>query len=72
MDIMYGKKQLKEESTVTLIIPECIYCKEDIKKDEQALVIVPYPKKKGFTEIKAFLNIEGKFICENCKEKLSI
>lgn len=57
---------------MTLIIPECIYCKEDIKKDEQALVIVPYPKKKGFTEIKAFLNIEGKFICENCKEKLSI
>lgn len=69
---MYGKKQLKEESKVTLIIPECIYCKKDIEKDEQALVIVPYPKKKGFTEIKAFLNIEGKFICENCKEKLSI
>ncbi|WP_413364893.1 Fe3+ hydroxamate ABC transporter substrate-binding protein [Lysinibacillus sp. 3P01SB] len=57
---------------MTLIIPECIYCKKDIEKDEQALVIVPYPKKKGFTEIKAFLNIEGKFICENCKEKLSI
>lgn len=57
---------------MTLIVPECIYCKRDIEKDEQALVIVPYPKKKGFTEIKAFLNIEGKFICENCKEKLSI
>lgn len=57
---------------MTLIIPECIYCKKDIEKDEQALVIVPYPKKKGFTEIKAFLNIEGKFVCENCKEKLSI
>lgn len=57
---------------MTLIVPECIYCKREIEKDEQALVIVPYPKKKGFTEIKAFLNIEGKFICENCKEKLSI
>ncbi|MGG0239266.1 Fe3+ hydroxamate ABC transporter substrate-binding protein [Bacillus rhizoplanae] len=57
---------------MALIVPKCIYCKEDIKKDEQALVIVPYPKKKGITEIKAYLNLEGKFICENCKDKLSI
>ncbi|WP_430794561.1 hypothetical protein [Bacillus cereus] len=41
---------MKEGINVALIVPKCIYCKEDIKKDEQALVIVTYPKRKGFTD----------------------
>jgi len=55
-----------------LIVPKCIFCNKEISKDEQALVIVKYPRKKGFTEIKAYLNLEGKFVCENCKTKLNI
>mgnify|MGYP000844624944 CR=1 FL=1 len=57
---------------MALIVPKCIYCNKEIEKDEQALVIVEYPKKKGFTEIKAFLNLEGQFVCINCKNKLNV
>ena len=55
-----------------LIVPQCMYCKKEILKDEEALVILPYPKKKGFVEIKAHLKLEGKFICRDCKEKLNL
>lgn len=57
---------------MSLITPVCMYCKKEIEKDEEALVIVPYPKKKGFTEIKAYLEMEGKFICEACRKQQSI
>lgn len=46
--------------------PKCSYCKKEIKEDDIVLVKMRYPKRKGFTEIKAYLNNEGKFICEEC------
>ncbi|PWI23695.1 Fe3+ hydroxamate ABC transporter substrate-binding protein [Kurthia zopfii] len=53
-----------------LITPTCISCKKTIQNDEEVYVKLRYPKRKGITEIKAFLNLEGTFICEECsKEK---
>ncbi len=46
--------------------PKCIVCEKEIKEDDVVVVKMRYPKRKGFTEIKAFLRNEGKFICENC------
>ncbi|MEK5079035.1 Fe3+ hydroxamate ABC transporter substrate-binding protein [Solibacillus sp. FSL W7-1436] len=57
---------------MALIIPKCMKCNNEIKEDEQVLVQMRYPKRKGFTEIKAYLNLEGKFICEKCSEKINI
>lgn len=65
------KRQFKEEIKIILIVPKCVYCKKDIKKDEQALVIIPYPKKKGFTEIKAFLNSEENLFVKTVKINLA-
>lgn len=33
---------------------------------------IHYPKRKGFKEFKAFLNVEGKFICEECSAEIKI
>ncbi|RUL54075.1 Fe3+ hydroxamate ABC transporter substrate-binding protein [Lysinibacillus antri] len=41
-------------------------CEKEIKEDDIVFVKMRYPKQKGFTEIKAYLNNEGKFICEDC------
>lgn len=49
--------------------PKCIKCGKEIKANEVVLVKMRYPKSKGFTEIKAYLQNEGKFICEECYEK---
>lgn len=57
---------------MSIIKPVCMYCKNEIQKTEDALVIVPYPKKKGFTEVQAFLKLEGKFVCTACQEKLRL
>ncbi|MDQ0271293.1 Fe3+ hydroxamate ABC transporter substrate-binding protein [Cytobacillus purgationiresistens] len=46
--------------------PKCTVCKREIKEDEWVYIKMRYPKRKGFTEIKAYLNNEGQFICENC------
>ncbi|MTD31271.1 Fe3+ hydroxamate ABC transporter substrate-binding protein [Planomicrobium sp. YIM 101495] len=54
---------------MSLITPTCMYCRKEIGKDEEALVVVPYPKRKGFTEIKAYLDLEGKFICMDCTKR---
>jgi hypothetical protein len=40
-----------------------------IIEDEMVYVKMRYPKRKGFTEIKAYLRNEGKFICEECFNK---
>lgn len=56
---------------MVLIIPKCMKCNNEIKDDEQVLVQMRYPKRKGFTEIKAYLNLEGKFICEKCSAKIT-
>lgn len=52
--------------------PKCMKCNTEIKGDEEIFVKLKYPKRKGFTEIKAFLNLEGKFICKECSSKLNI
>lgn len=46
--------------------PKCTKCKKEIEGDEIVFVKMRYPKRKGFTEIKAYLKNEGSFICENC------
>ena len=45
---------------------KCIVCDKEIKEDDIVFVKMRYPKRKGFTEIKAYLRNEGKFICEDC------
>lgn len=46
--------------------PKCSICQKDIKNDEVVFVKLKFPKRKGFTEIKAYLKNEGIFICEKC------
>ncbi|TFE01556.1 Fe3+ hydroxamate ABC transporter substrate-binding protein [Jeotgalibacillus salarius] len=46
--------------------PKCINCDKEIEKNEQVYAKLRYPKRKGFTEIKAYLRNEAVFICENC------
>ena len=57
---------------MALIIPKCMKCNNEIKNDEKVLIQIRYPKRKGFTEIKAYLNLEGKFICEDCSTEINI
>ncbi|MEY9973522.1 DNA-directed RNA polymerase subunit RPC12/RpoP [Lysinibacillus sp. RC46] len=56
---------------MVLIIPKCMKCSNKIKHDEEIFVQIRYPKRKGFTEIKAYLNLEGKFICKECSTKIN-
>ncbi|MGW8428303.1 Fe3+ hydroxamate ABC transporter substrate-binding protein [Peribacillus simplex] len=49
--------------------PKCVKCGKEIKGDEVVLVKMRYPKRKGMTEIKAYLKNEGSFICEVCFDK---
>ncbi|AYA76429.1 Fe3+ hydroxamate ABC transporter substrate-binding protein [Bacillus sp. Y1] len=51
--------------------PECIYCDKEIKGNEVVFVKMRYPERKGMTEIKAYLQNEGKLICEECFNKKS-
>ncbi|QBP42028.1 Fe3+ hydroxamate ABC transporter substrate-binding protein [Paenisporosarcina antarctica] len=46
--------------------PKCVVCDKEIKGDEVVFVKMRYPKRSGFTEIKAYLRNESKFICEAC------
>ncbi|MFB1050385.1 Fe3+ hydroxamate ABC transporter substrate-binding protein [Paraliobacillus sp. JSM ZJ581] len=46
--------------------PTCMICDKEIEEDKMVFVQLRYPKSRGFTEIKAYLKSEGKFICENC------
>jgi len=46
-------------------------CNKEIQEDEVVFVKMRYPKRKGFTEIKAYLNNEGKFVCEDCFHRKS-
>lgn len=57
---------------MALIIQKCMKCNNEIKDDEKVLIQMRYPKRKGFTEIKAYLNLEGKFICEECSTEINI
>ncbi|MFC5559893.1 Fe3+ hydroxamate ABC transporter substrate-binding protein [Ureibacillus thermophilus] len=57
---------------MSFITPKCMKCNKVIEENEEVLVQLRYPKQKGFTEIKAFLNLEGKFICHECSKKLLV
>ena len=46
--------------------PVCSRCGQEIRAEEMIYVKMRYPKRQGFTEIKAYLHNEGKFICEDC------
>ncbi|WP_420913229.1 Fe3+ hydroxamate ABC transporter substrate-binding protein [Indiicoccus explosivorum] len=46
--------------------PQCMVCSREIKGNDTVYVKMRYPERKGFTEIKAFLRNEGKFVCEDC------
>ena len=46
--------------------PKCTKCGNEIKGDEVVFIKMRYPKRKGITELKAYLSNEGVFICEDC------
>ncbi|QBQ06550.1 Fe3+ hydroxamate ABC transporter substrate-binding protein [Sporosarcina pasteurii] len=46
--------------------PKCSECGIEIKGDDVVFLKMRYPKRKGMVEIKAYLNNEGTFLCENC------
>ncbi|WP_273853379.1 Fe3+ hydroxamate ABC transporter substrate-binding protein [Guptibacillus spartinae] len=46
--------------------PTCSTCHKEIKGNDVVYVKMRYPSYKGMTEIKAYLNNEGTFICESC------
>lgn len=46
--------------------PKCSQCGKEIQGDDVVYIKMRYPKRKGMTEIKAYLKNEGIFICEDC------
>ncbi|MFP3919068.1 Fe3+ hydroxamate ABC transporter substrate-binding protein [Lysinibacillus telephonicus] len=48
------------------IVPKCNQCDKEIKGNDVVFVKMRYPEGKGMTEIKAYLQNEGKLICEDC------
>ena len=51
--------------------PKCVVCDKEINEEDTIFVKLRYPKRKGFTEIKAYLRNEGKFTCVDCYNKNS-
>lgn len=48
------------------ITAKCSICSKEIEAYEEIYVKMRYPKSKGMTEIKAYLQNEGKIICGKC------
>lgn len=48
--------------------PVCLRCGKEIQGDE-VVIRMRYPKRKGFTEIKAYLQNEGEIICAPCNNR---
>ncbi|RDW21259.1 Fe3+ hydroxamate ABC transporter substrate-binding protein [Oceanobacillus chungangensis] len=46
--------------------PKCNKCGKEIKDNEIVFIKLRYPKRRGMTEIKAYLKNEGSFTCEAC------
>ncbi|WP_017187292.1 hypothetical protein [Alkalibacillus haloalkaliphilus] len=46
--------------------PKCTSCHKEIERNDIVYVKMRYPDRRGMTEIKAYLNNEGEFICEEC------
>ena len=51
------------------IMPRCSECEKEIQPNEEIYVKMRYPERKGMTEIKAFIQYEGKIICKVCNHK---
>lgn len=61
----------REEYSVFGEKPKCTICGKEIKGEEVVYIKMRYPKRKGMTEIKAYLNNEGSFMCEDCFQQKS-
>ncbi|SNT54624.1 hypothetical protein SAMN05444672_14620 [Bacillus sp. OK838] len=48
------------------VIPKCSECDKEIIGNDVVFIKMRYPERKGMTEIKAYLQNEGKLICEDC------
>lgn len=46
--------------------PKCQVCGKEIEGGEPVHIHMHYPKRKGFTEIKAYLKTEAQFTCDAC------
>lgn len=46
--------------------PTCQRCGKEIKGGEPVHLEMRYPKRRGFTEIKAYLKLEAQFTCDAC------
>lgn len=46
----------------------CSLCGKNIEAYEEVYVKMRYPKSRGITELKAFIQNEGKIICKDCFE----
>ncbi|ODJ64796.1 hypothetical protein [Brochothrix thermosphacta] len=44
----------------------CVVCKKIIQPGENTFVNLKNPKRKGITEIKAYLRLEARFYCTDC------
>src|SRR5690606_16157650 len=62
-------RNLWEVTTMFNESPKCSVCGKEIEGDEVVFIKMRYPKRKGFTEVKAYLKNEGQLICEGCYEK---
>lgn len=51
------------------IKPKCSVCEKEIKENDMVFVKMRYPSGRGITEIKAYLQNEGEFTCEDCLDK---
>ncbi|WP_391509629.1 Fe3+ hydroxamate ABC transporter substrate-binding protein [Bacillus pumilus] len=49
--------------------PTCASCQKKIEANEEVYVKLVYPKRKGMTEVKAWLRNEGVFIVRLVMEK---
>ncbi|MBM7716989.1 hypothetical protein JOC94_004013 [Bacillus thermophilus] len=48
---------------------QCSVCKKEIQPYEEIYLKMRYPKSRGMTEIKAYIQNEGKIICKTCFDK---
>ncbi|MGP7817292.1 Fe3+ hydroxamate ABC transporter substrate-binding protein [Niallia sp. 01092] len=54
------------------VTAKCSVCDKEIHAYEEIYVKMRYPKSRGMTEVKAFLQNEGKIICEKCFNKMKL
>ncbi|ANU15654.1 Fe3+ hydroxamate ABC transporter substrate-binding protein [Planococcus maritimus] len=45
---------------------KCRVCGKEIEGGEPVHLEMRYPKRRGFTEIKAYLKLEARFTCDAC------